>query len=370
MAIIFKRNGRDKYYIKYKNAAGKWTVTPGFTDKVATEEKARQLERHAQREQAGLPVAQQAKRHAPIEQIRQEWEADLTRLGRSYRTIKDYRSLSKAIFTACNWSTLAEVRLDAFSRFLATLRKAPRTLNAYRGTLFAFMRFCCAQGYAEANPLEHFRPARNNKVRLRRAYTPAEFTALCQLLPHGPLYLVAGLSGFRRNELRLMEKRDLNPYADPPAWQPRQQITKGRRQEVIPIRQELLPAIRQLWDALPTPTSRLFSIMPKNATFRKDLAKANVTRLDQAGRYADFHSFRYFFCTQLAKVLPIHSVQRFMRHKDVRMTSALYNDLGLTDLWEQAQATPLPIQTPSLVTPVVTLPEKPANSQRNHAHSA
>ncbi len=54
----------------------------------------------------------------------------------------------------------------------------------------------------------------------------------------------------------------------------------------------------------------------------------------------DFHSFRYFFCTTLAKVLPLMKVKLLMRHQDIRTTANLDADLGLTDVGEEVWSLP------------------------------
>src|SRR5262249_7370963 len=55
---------------------------------------------------------------------------------------------------------------------------------------------------------------------------------------------------------------------------------------------------------------------------------------DERGRHADFHSFRYTFCEQLAVKLPIQIVKKMMRHLTLQMTADLYGDLELEDIAE------------------------------------
>lgn len=57
-------------------------------------------------------------------------------------------------------------------------------------------------------------------------------------------------------------------------------------------------------------------------------------KADDEGRVVDFHSFRYTFCTLLARRLPIQHVQKLMRHRDIRLTVNIYMDLRLDDLSE------------------------------------
>src|SRR5262249_5871075 len=309
------------------------------------------------------PVVPPAQRQAPLATTTQPFTTELSRLNRSAWHIYTTRTTLTRLFKLMGWPNLAAIRLEPFSTFLRGLTRSARTLNGFRATLYQLCQFCCSRGWLEANPLKHFKPAPSKKVRYRRAYTLDEFRRLC-LTNSGELYMVAGLSGFRRGELARMEKQDLSPYADPPCWHPRREITKARRAERLPILQQLLPTIRRIWDSLPNPDSRLFPVLPSYRQLYRDLAQAGIPRTDSQARHADFHALRYFFCTQLARVMPIHKVQRMMRHADIRMTSAVYMDLGLTDLWAEAAALPS-LDIPPVIPPTIPQPEKPTISLAN-----
>src|SRR5262249_8997451 len=119
--------------------------------------------------------------------------------------------------------------------------RSPRTLNSYRDALATFCNWCIADGILEESPVAMVRKARSpagKKHRPRRAYTPEEFRRFllkCRDRRRRLLYTVAGLSGLRRNELRLLEKRDLSPVGDRPIWHLRPEITKGKRRDVVPM---------------------------------------------------------------------------------------------------------------------------------------
>lgn len=80
--------------------------------------------------------------------------------------------------------------------------------------------------------------------------------------------------------------------------------------------------------------------MPNMRTLHRDMTRAGIKRQDAEGRWLDFHSLRYFFCTILATKLPIQTVRRLMRHQDIRMTCNLYMDLGLEDINEGVEKLP------------------------------
>jgi integrase len=95
-----------------------------------------------------------------------------------------------------------------------------------------------------------------------------------------------------------------------------------------------------IWEKFPSSTSRLFRAIPAMDLLHADLEAAGIPRQDERGRWADFHSFRYSFCTRMAQRHPFQTVQRLMRHGTITLTADLYNDLNLTDVAEQLWTLP------------------------------
>ena len=63
-------------------------------------------------------------------------------------------------------------------------------------------------------------------------------------------------------------------------------------------------------------------------------------KTDGPNGHLTFHSPRYFFCTELAKVLPIQRVRQLMRHRQIQTTMDLYCQLGLDDLFDEYPTLP------------------------------
>lgn len=342
MASVHKPTGRTKYRITYKDEHGQYQTVPAYRDKKASEAKAAKLERDAERLRAGLPVTDEAVRFRPIRELAQLYIAELERIGSSRSHVSESTRLLATVWKECGWTTLSAVRPDQFTKFLASLQqqdRAPRTLNSYRDALAAFLDFAKRQRWVEENTIRlsvpKARAAGGQKKRPRRAYTLEEFQRLLKATKHHrELYLVAGLSGLRRLELRRLEKRDLSPEDESPTWHLRAAIDKSRRKNVVPIHPEILEVVRRRWAACRSPTSKLFPRIPRTDTLNRDLRRAKVQKRDAEGRAVDFHALRYFFCTQMARHLPIQTVRLLMRHADIRQTFNLYCDLGLTDLHE------------------------------------
>jgi hypothetical protein len=102
--------------------------------------------------------------------------------------------------------------------------------------------------------------------------------------------------------------------------------------------------------------TRLWEAIHTAEAHERDLARAGIPRQDARGRWADFHSFRYTFCTWMAQRHPIQVVQRLMRHGTITLTTDLYNDLDLSDTAEELWTLP-PLTADPLGTPAVIRPE-------------
>lgn len=338
MGVSSKKRG-GKYLISYRDEAGRWRTVTGFSDKRASQAQFEQLQTQADRKRLGLPVDDEAILTVTVAKAIEDYVADMQRQGLSEAHWKESRRHLKTLQLKCSWRVLADIRADSLTGYLQKLQqlgRAARTINGYRDHLLTFCTFCVGRGWMASNPIEKVSKARSHERKQpRRAYTVDEFRRLLAATrSHRLLYLVAGLSGLRKRELRLLEKRDLTPVGDSPTWHLRPAISKGRRRDVVPILPELLPELRAHWDSLPEPTSRLFPRVPRTATHHKDMRRAKVPRQDAEGRWAVFHSFRYFFCTLLARKLPIQTVRLLMRHRDIHETVSIYMDLGLDDVRE------------------------------------
>jgi len=70
-------------------------------------------------------------------------------------------------------------------------------------------------------------------------------------------------------------------------------------------------------------------LQPKKycSMLRADLEELNIPFVDAMGRYADFHSLRHTYGTELAKVVMPAVHKELMRHKDIRTTMAYYTHL-------------------------------------------
>ena len=171
------------------------------------------------------------------------------------------------------------------------------------------------QRWITKNPAADINTARvgaAGRRRLRRAYTLDEWRRLLAAAPpyRQTIYQVATFSGLRRSELQRLEKQDCEPCGPHPRWKIRPEVTKNGIGARLPMLPDCAAVLRPVWESLADLSSRMFRAVPAIELLHGDLTRAGIPRQDGRGRWADFHSFRYTFCTWMVQRHPIQVVQR------------------------------------------------------------
>ena len=350
-----KRLKYKTYRIAYVNELGRRVTEKAYRDKTASEALLRQRERNAERARAGLPVAQQAAGAKPMSEVVNAYLSELERKGSSpdQSHWKESKRILEIVAKRCGWQTLSAARPPTSPpTCTAWPRRATRPhAEPPLGSRARFFNWCVnPQKWLEASPIQGTKPVpvgQAGRRRKRRPYTAEELGRLLAVTPEPrrTLYLVAALSGYRRSELRRMEKQDVAPEGDKPRWQLRAARDKSGKCHTVPMLPDVRPTVLALWKNLPKPTSRLFTSVARMNTFHSDLERANIPRQDDQGRWADFHSFRYTFCL-LGTVMPIQKVKVLMRHSTIKLTADLYTDLGIEDLGAEVWNLPKLVDLP------------------------
>jgi integrase len=339
------------WYIAYEDHTGKRVVVQGYTDRQATEQKARDLERDAAQRKEGLVTVDRDRASMAFGEALDAYLSDLERLGRDDVYRYNIRKLLEKLAKECKWPTLAAVRAEPLRKWLAARAKegpadedgkprwkakAPRTLNEYLATAQTFLEWCRDQDppWLAGNPLERVERAdESDKRRVRRALTPEQLQTFLQVCgDRRYVYLTAALSGLRRKELRLLQWGDVVLDGDFPHIQLRARATKAKRADVLPINPELLELLRSIRPEGATAATPVFASVPVMRTYKRDLAAAGVPYKDEQGRQADFHALRMAFGTYLQRAgVPIRTAMQLMRHSDIRLTAKVYTDPTLLD---------------------------------------
>ena len=159
----------------------------------------------------------------------------------------------------------------------------------------------------------------------------------------GIVYLVAAVTGLRRGELAKVEWRDVHIDEAQPYIYVCSSIAKNAKSVAQPLPPKVAEALRRCRLRDVAPHELVFKrLIPEMDRFRADLAVAGIAYVDARGQYADFHSLRKTFATELAKSqLPLRLAMELMRHSDPNLTTKIYTDAGLLPTWDAVGALPM-----------------------------
>ena len=336
-----------KYTIEYKDAAGIRRTVSAYTDREASRQFAARLEREAARgiERLTDPYALQARR--PLLEHLDEYVADLETAKRSPMYCYNVEKRMAKLFATCNWCTLADVDPNGFIAWRVErgrMDAAPRTMNQYLETARGFLGWCVRNKRLATDPLSCISKvdARGDIRRRRRGLAPDKLDALLAVSEQRALcYLTVTYTGLRRNECRRLQWGDVRLDHAPPYLLLRAATTKGKREDVQPLRADLADALRAARPANARPTDPVFPVVPGMDVYRRDLAAAGIPYLDDEGRQADFHALRLTFNMLLAQAnVPPRTAMELMRHTDIKLTMGAYTDPRLLDTTGAVESLP------------------------------
>ncbi|MBU0717958.1 MAG: site-specific integrase [Planctomycetes bacterium] len=191
------------------------------------------------------------------------------------------------------------------------------------------------------NPLQDVpKPDATSEQRhARRALEPDEVQRLLNAAQCGPerygmtgeqrywLYRLAIETGFRAGELRSLTRANLIVDHVRPTATVSAAFAKNRHERTIPLKAETANGLRTFLGAK-LPKASVFQL-PRSENIvrmlRGDLAQAEVPYVDDAERYADFHSLRATFATNLiAAGVDVKTAQELLGHATSKMTLDVY----------------------------------------------
>jgi hypothetical protein len=130
-------------------------------------------------------------------------------------------------------------------------------------------------------------------------------------------------TGLRAGELRALRRANVATARTRPAVTATAAFAKSRRERTVPLKfdsaAKLTPSLRTT-----LPAARVFRLpRPENIApkLQGDLTAADVPYVDDAERYADFHSLRATFATNLiAAGVDLKTAQELLGHPSSKMT--------------------------------------------------
>ena len=185
-----------KWYIDYRDGNDNPRRVAGFTDKRATEQKAADLEKKADRERAGILDEQSVDRSRQlrlnIDEHVDAYDTHLQASGVSSWHLSETLRRLNVLLTDCDFARLQDIEAEPVQRWCNKKRAAnmsARSRNTYTASLRAFVRWCIADGRVVSDPLVTLNKADESADvrRQRRALTEDELRRLLYVAGRRPL---------------------------------------------------------------------------------------------------------------------------------------------------------------------------------------
>ena len=361
MASLRKRG--KVWHFRYVDADGIKRERRGCSDKRATEELARAAEMEAARIRAGLsdPKAERIAREArrPIGEHIEEFVASMEVARRNEQHISQTRLYITCLCELARVERLADLTPSGMAAALAMLREqgfATRTIQAYATAVKAFSKWAWRDGRTVDYSLNALvKPSDpTDRRRVRRPLTEAELRTLIETTRTAPtwrgvsgldrsmMYLIASLTGFRRNELLSLTPSSFRLDDRPPVAVCESGYTKNHQRAEQPLPASSLPALRA-WLASKPARQHVFDGVPRPRTglmLKLDLERAGIPFETPEG-VIDLHSLRHGYITTLAlSGVPVKTLQTLARHADPRLTLGVYAHASLFDTSGAVEALP------------------------------
>ncbi len=381
---LFKATYRDrkgrkrqsaKWYVEFKDHLDTVRRLPAFTDRKASDEFGRKLERLTASVMSGMMPDRELiawleaipsgtrdklvsigmlnrKRAAAgrkLEEHVKDFEASLQAKAGTDKHVKMTASRVRAVIEGCGFRYWSDISASKVQVHLGQLRQGKNGLsiqssNYYLQSFKQFCRWMVREGRTSESPVAHLRAlnARTDLRRVRRALMVGEARRLLEAARQGGaiygmrgpdramLYRIALETGFRWSELRSLRRSSFDLEGVPPTVTVEAAYSKHRRDDTLPLRCNTAETLGDyLADRLPV--AKAFPMPTGNkgaAMLRADLEAAEVAEKDEAGRVVDFHSLRHTFITNLCNggVHP-KTAQALARHSTIGLTMDRYTHL-------------------------------------------
>ena len=372
-----------KWWGRYRDGDGIERRVPLATDKTTAQAMLLNLVKKAERKAAGLADPFEDHRKRPLKEHFKEFIACLKNRGCCTEYMNSTEQRAEAILTECKFNRLDDIQASRVQIFLADLRASGRSIsssNHYLRAIKMFTRWMVRDRRSPEDRLVHLSRmnADTDRRHVRRPLTMEEFGKLLQAAQNGPsiqnisgpdrvvLYILGAYTGYRRNEIGSVTMRSFDFESDPPTLTVEAGHSKHRRRDVLPLRTDFAEQI-QTWLSGKkglTPDQPLFEVTDKRTSemMQKDLKRAGIPYVDDRGHYADFHSLRKTFITNLSRAgVSPKTAQLLARHSDINLTMNTYTMLGVCDQAMAVESLPAIPEVSSTATPfnentTITLP--------------
>jgi integrase len=259
---------------------------------------------------------------------------------------------------------LGDITAEGIDGALAALRRggaSVATSNGYHRAVRTFCRWLVRTKRIAENPVADLTCMKVTEADRRRRRRPLGDEELTLLLAAarkssepfmgllGPdramLYLVAANTGLRASELASLMPESFELDAAQPMVRCRAGYTKNRQEAELPLRQDLVAALRPWLASKPAGEPVWPGKWAKERRgaemIRIDLTAAGIDDEDDRGRVVDFHALRHSFISNLARA-GVHprNAQALARHSTIDLTMNTYSHVSMTDLRRDVERLP------------------------------
>jgi integrase len=310
-------------------------------DKQVAVERLNKEVKRIQQEREGLiaPAPMRDATSRSVVELGDLYADSLDALGRDDHYVNVTRARVRRLSKECRWKHLRDVTPASFQRWRTRQTTSPRTVNEYLATMRSFFNWLMKQEMAAFDPLVNVQRVeeRGRRVKQRRALSVEEVRRLLEAAPlaRRQFYMAGYYTGLRRSELEALQWGDIHMDDTKPYILARAATTKNHRDAKLWIRPELLKVFRSMRPDRVAADEPVFETVMdvkgghKLRRFKRDLKAAGIPYKDAQGRIADFHALsRVTPNTHMGQLGVGERVrQEFMRHSDLRLTSAVYTDV-------------------------------------------
>ncbi len=371
-----KRRKGSRWIVRWRDAeTGKWRDKTAYTDRDASLELGRNLERESARKAEGLTDPLDAQRRRPVSEHMDEFIAKLKTAGRDARYRLQVENRINRVINGIGAKLLTDLDPMKVSRYLSELRVKGRALsgatrNEYVGSLRAFTNWAVESRRIHTDPLVSLKRTERRVIKPehpRRALSAEDIGALLDAAERRPLlelrtirrgpdkdkqlakvkpataakanrlgrerrlcYLLAVWTGLRRSEIAALTWGDVDIEGALPRIRLRAETTKSRRADTLTVHPQLADELAKARPADVKANTPIVRTVPGMAALKADLKFAGIEYGTRATGYADFHALRKSLSTMMAAAgMSQRARQAHMRHTDPRLTEGAYMDEAL-----------------------------------------
>ena len=293
----------------------------------------------------GLMTGQRAEITKPLIEHIDDYATVLEAKGFSKDYIVRTKNRLKKIVKDCRFYFFRDITKSAVEIYSGKL-KADKYSNTSRGhyldCLKTFLNWAEQDQRISTNPIAKLdKPARDSKK--KGVLNPEQFIRLIKTTfakntiienttgqERAVLYMLAGTTGLRRNELLSLTWDCINLSGDNAFVRVKASIAKNGKEALQPIPPAMLAILQALKaHTRPNDTERVFVSFGRGINtaglIRDDLEAAEIKLIDKDGNDICFHSLRNSYISFLANsATPAKVVQTLARHSDPRLTFNTY----------------------------------------------